>query len=59
MDVEQRANAMLAEIASQRNAALDRCAQLSGDLADVQQQNAQLREELAELKKEPELKAVK
>lgn len=49
--VELRANAMIAELVSQRNAALDRCAALQADVAVLKARMAVLEARLAELEK--------
>ena len=36
IDLEVKANAMLAEFATQRNAALDRCAVLAAEVAELE-----------------------
>jgi hypothetical protein len=41
-EVEQRANAMLQEMATQRNSALDRCATMAAEMAVLQAKIAEL-----------------
>lgn len=49
MNVELRGNAMVAELVSQRNQAMDRCAMLAADNAELRAEIEMLRKRLSDL----------